>query len=70
MKLCDQSWPRRVRTVALPSPAGSRRQVNPLRHHPFKPVLKRDLQEQECLARLVEFLAEEDRAARRLVDQL
>jgi hypothetical protein len=33
-------------------------------------MLMRDLQEQECLARPVEFLAEEDRAARRLVDQL
>ena len=33
-------------------------------------MLTRDLQEQERLARPVEFLAEEDRAARRLVDQL
>jgi hypothetical protein len=36
----------------------------------LKPMLTRDLQEEECLARPVEFLAEEDRAARRLVDQL
>jgi hypothetical protein len=45
------------------------RQVNPLRHHPLKPMLTRDLQEHECLTRPFEFLAEEDLAARRLVDQ-